>query len=200
MSIETLIEALRHIPEGRLTEDVREKLIPLLRECWHDFRGSSEASMRAWKLDRAEEFWWNPPLLSFTIEGHGATMLGSSRADLQNWTLNLTARDAQCSKERYRQIRPASPKLDVKPLASRVRESIRQGSGSNSDLVQNGVVVWKGDDEVWVYHGKLIPGGGYQQTVAGRRKRLRDELTNIMKPLGWKLLEVRQAMIFKKVA
>ena len=34
MSIETLIEALRHIPEGRLTEDVREKLIPLIRECW----------------------------------------------------------------------------------------------------------------------------------------------------------------------
>ena len=92
-----------------------------------------------------------------------------SGADLQKWTLNLTARHAQCSKESYRQLRPASPKLDVEPIASHVCESIREGSGSNSDLVQNGVVVWKGDDEVWVYHGKLIPGGGYQQTVAGRR-------------------------------
>ena len=91
-------------------------------------------------------------------------------------------------------------KQDVRIGQERKEESIREGSGSNSDLVQNGVVVWKGDDEVWVYHGKLIPGGGYQQTVAGRRKRLRDELTNIMKPLGWKLFEVRQAMIFKKVA
>jgi hypothetical protein len=130
----------------------------------------------------------------------GATMLGSSRADLQRWTLNLTARDAQCSKESYRQIHPASFKLNVKPIASRVCESIREGSGSNSDLVQNGVVVWKGDDEVWVYHGKLIPDDGYQQTVAGRRKRCRDELTNIMKPFGWNLLEVHRAMIFRKVA
>jgi hypothetical protein len=154
--------------------------------------------MHARKLDRAEKFWWKPPVLTFTIERHGATVLGSSRADLQRWELNLTTRDAECSKESYRQIHPATPKLDVKPIASRVCETIREGSGSNSDLVQNGVVVWKGDDEVWVYHGKLIPGGGYQQTVAGRRKRFRDELTNVMRSLDWKLLEVRQAMIFKK--
>ena len=200
MSIDTLIEVLKHIPQGRLTKDVRNKLIPLLSECWSDFRGSSEASMRAWKLDRAEEFLWNPPRPSFIIERHGATVLGSSRADLQRWELNLAARDARCWKESYRQIRPASPKLDVKPIASRVCETIREGSGSNSDLVQNGVVVWKGDDEVWVYHGKLIPGGGYRRTVTGRRKRFRDELTNIMTPLDWKLLEVSQAMIFKKAA
>jgi hypothetical protein len=200
MSIEALIEVLEHIPKGRLAKDVRDKLIPLLSECWHDFEGSSEASMREWKLDRDEDFFWNPPVLSFTIERHGATVLGSSRADIQRWKLNLTTRDAQCSKESYRQIHPASPKLDVKPIASRVCETIREGSGSNSDLVQNGVVVWKGDDEVWVYHGKLIRDDGYQQTVAGRRKRFRDELTNIMKPLGWKLLKVRQAMIFKKEA
>ena len=147
-----------------------------------------------------KDFSWKPPLLSFRIERHGATVRGSSRADLQGWVLNLTTREAQCSKESYRQIRPASGKLDVKPIALRVCETIREGSGSNSDLVQSDVVVWKGDDEVWVYHGKLISGGGYQQTVVGRRKRLRDELTNRIKPFGWTLLKVRQAMIFKKTA
>jgi hypothetical protein len=55
-------------------------------------------------------------------------------------------------------------------LALRVCETIREGSGSNSDLVQKGVVVWKGDDEVWAYQGKLNPGGGYQRTVVGQAK------------------------------
>ena len=129
MSIRILIEVLRRMPESRLTKDVPDKLLHLLEECWRDFRGSSEASMHAWKLDRAEDFSWKSPLFSFRIERHGATVLGSSRADLQRWVLNLTTREAQCSKESYLQIRPASGKLDVKPIASRVCETIREGSG-----------------------------------------------------------------------
>jgi hypothetical protein len=42
MSIDTLIEVLEHIPHGKLTKDVRDKLIPMLRECWPDFRGRAK--------------------------------------------------------------------------------------------------------------------------------------------------------------
>jgi hypothetical protein len=40
-------------------------------------------------VSRAEELSWNPPILSFTIERHGATARGSSRAELHEWTVNL---------------------------------------------------------------------------------------------------------------
>ena len=197
MTINTLIQVLGQTSPGALTKDVCDKVVPLLRECWQDFRGWDETSMQPWKLDRAEELHWNPPLLSFTIERHGAIVLGSTRAELQRWKLNLTTRTAQGLPQGYRQLRPVSPKLDVKSIAADVCEAVRQGSKSNSDLVRKGVVVWKGDDEVWIYHGKLIS-GGFKQTVGGRRKRFREELTNMMEPLGWKQLKLHQAMIFSK--
>jgi hypothetical protein len=200
MSVDALIQVLEHVPEGELTGDARHRVIRLLAECWQDFRGANETAMEAWKLGRAEELRWKSPFVSFTIERHGATVLGSSRAELQTWKLNLETRNAQCARKTFRQLRPASPRLDVKLIATRVCEIIREGSASNSDLVENGVVVWKSDDEVWIYHGKLIPGTGYSQTVAGRRKRFRDELTSMMKSLGWKLREIRRAMIFTKPA
>jgi hypothetical protein len=32
---------------------------------------------------------WNDPILAFTLEQHGGTVLGSSRADLERWIVNL---------------------------------------------------------------------------------------------------------------
>ena len=83
MIINTLIQVLGQTSPGALTKDVCDKVVPLLRECWQDFRGWDETSMQPRKLDRAEELHWNPPLLSFTIERHGAIVLGSTRAELQ---------------------------------------------------------------------------------------------------------------------
>jgi hypothetical protein len=198
MTITTLIQVLEPIPPGVLTKDVCDRVISLLRECWQEFSGSDETFMQPRKLHRAEQFQSNSPFLSFAIERHGATMLGSTRAELQRWEPNLTTQTARCFQQSYRQLERASPKVDVKPIAARVCETVRQGRKPKSDLVRNGVIEWRGDDEVWIYHGKLIPDEGYAQTVAGRRKRFRKELTNIMKPFGWKLLKVRQAMVFTK--
>jgi hypothetical protein len=52
-------------------------------------RGADETAMEGWKVSRAEELSWNPPILSFTIERHGATARGSSRAELHEWTVTL---------------------------------------------------------------------------------------------------------------
>jgi len=47
-------------------------------------------------------------------------------------------------------------------------------------------------------HGKLIPDNGYRQTIAGRRKRFREELTARMQTIGWTPVCVKQSMTFRK--
>jgi hypothetical protein len=132
--------------------------------------------MTAWKLHRPEDLSWNPPFLSFTIERHGAAMLGSSRAELHKWTVDLDKETAGCAQGRYRQLRAIAPRLNVKPIAARVRDAVQQGPAASCALVKDGIVVWNGNNQLSIKHGALIPGGGYEQTVAGRRRRFRNEL------------------------
>jgi len=42
-------------------------------------------------LGRMEEVLWSPPDLTFSIERHGAAALGSSRAELQEWMIDVVA-------------------------------------------------------------------------------------------------------------
>jgi len=166
----------------------------LLANCWHELEGAGETAMQARKLDRAEDVSWNPPVLSFTIERHGATVLGSSRAELHQWSVDMHQRTARCERGRYRQLLPTAPRLDVKAIAA-----VQQAPSSECDLVKSGILVWKSDEEIEVKHGRLVPGEGYQQTVAGRRRRFRKQLTERMQTIGWGLLSVQRSMTFRKI-
>ena len=83
--------------------------------------------------------------------------------------------------------------------AVRVCEAVQQGPSSDCDLVKLGILVWKSDDEIEVKHGRLVPGEGYQQTVADRRRRFRKQLTERMQTIGWGLLSVQRSMTFRKI-
>jgi hypothetical protein len=155
--------------------------------------------MKDCKLRRLEDLSWNPPVLSFTIERHGATVLGSTRGELHKWTVNPGLATAHCISGGYRQLMPTAPKLDVQSIAARVCDAVQQGPASNCDLVKKGIVVWHGSDHVSIKHGALVPSDGYQQTVAGRRRRFRNELTSRMNTLGWQLVSVQQTINFKKI-
>src|SRR5881628_2151218 len=49
----------------------------LLAMAWENLEGSEDQGMTSVKLlDRMEDVCWEPPELSFTIERHGATVLG----------------------------------------------------------------------------------------------------------------------------
>ena len=48
--------------------------------------------MWASKLGRMEKVEWQPPYLTFSIERHGATVKGSTRAELQNWQVDTSHR------------------------------------------------------------------------------------------------------------
>ncbi len=92
----------------------------LLSLCWHDLDGSTDTNMRAEKLWRIEQPSWNPPILEFSIERHGQTVNGSSRATVYRWSVNLEKGEAYIIGEKRRQLYSMDRCLDVKPIAQSV--------------------------------------------------------------------------------
>jgi hypothetical protein len=197
-TIQKLRAALHGVQQGKIENTEAGSVIALLAECWNLLEGASEESMSELKLHRAEQLSWNPPVLSFTMERHGATVLGSKRAELQNWAVNLDTGTADCTEGGYRQLIRATPELDVTSIVARVCEAVQEGPGQCA-LVKEGILVWHGEQQVEIKHGRLIPDIGFQQTVAGRRRRFRQKLTDGLSELGWQLRSVRRSMIFQRI-
>ena len=65
---------------GEIAETAR--VTALLAGCWHEFVGAESQRMHAGKLGRIENVRWEPPVLSFRIERHGAmgVLFGGTRA------------------------------------------------------------------------------------------------------------------------
>lgn len=200
ITIQKLAVLLRNTPAGVVPAGTRVKVLKMLEACWTEFDGSADSKMTYWKVVRKEgagDLVWDPPILSFTVDRHGAAVLGSSRAEKQEWRLDLEKKTAYRDTIGFRQIRPAAARLNVKPIAARVCETVRQGPNSNSALISKGILVWN-DDHIVVRHGMLIPNDGPQMTISGRRKRFRAELKCLMGAIGWELVEVGRSLTFKK--
>lgn len=166
--ISDLQALLAAIPPGPISDT--SQLESVLAACWDEF-GCHEGGMRGEKLHgRMENVTWSPPILEFRIERHGATALGSSRAELQAWGVNVEEGTATCSTVGRRQVEPMQPRLDVRPL---VEETVRMIlAHQESDRLK-----WNTDGSVRVLPGKVIPpGSAVKQTLQGRRKRFREAL------------------------
>ena len=172
--MESLLDA---VPPGPIHETA--KLERVLAEHWSEFTGD-DGGMDGYKLlNRMENVIWNPPTLTFQIERHGGTVMGSTRADLQEWTVDLEAMTAECEVIGYRQLWSRAPVFKAKPVAERVAGLII--TGKKDDYLK-----WNGPDEVRVVVGKfLAEGSAVKQTLAGRRKRFRQELKAFMRGTGW---------------
>ena len=135
--------------------------------------------MSAEKLDRLKDPVWDPPVLSFVIERHGETVLGSSRASLQHWSLNLETGKATCNPNySYRQLRPRDSPLKIEPLVEEVAGVITHGKEDDR-------LVWSGDrSTVRVLVSRFISGHS-KQTRQGRRKSFRDALDEKLCAKGW---------------
>jgi hypothetical protein len=200
MTIQKLIDFLRPVSPGTIPANISDQLFRLVVASWDEFSGSAETGMDTWKILRDEgpkDVTWSPPSLSFTIERHGATVLGSTRAEKQRWTLNLDKRTADHVQTGFRQLHPRAPRLDVGGLTDEVSKAVQEGPRSASQLVSGSVVVWKSDDELVIFHGKIV-GGGYQQTVSGRRRRFIADLKPKLRMIGWELISVGRGLTFKK--
>jgi hypothetical protein len=198
-SLSSLLTMLTNTPRGAIEGQVKHKVLSHLASCWDELKGADQTAMEPWKLARTEEMSWNPPILSFFIERHGATVAGSTRAELQHWSIDIHRRTADCMQAGRRQVRKASPRLSVEPIAARVCEAVQRGPTSQCDLVRERIIEWKDVNEVCIHHGKLILDQMPKQTVVDRRKRLRMELEARMQTIGWSLQKVQRSMVFKRM-
>jgi hypothetical protein len=168
---------LATLPPGLVQDkDAVERL--LIKE-WHGLSGSDDGGMQSRKLNgRTESMEWNPPVLTFTIERHGGTVNGSSRAELQRWRVDTAERSAKIASSGRRQLRPAAKRLDVRPLAEAVAKAIL--NSSESELVKK-----LPDGRIRVLIRTVIPDSEFEQTTAGRRKRFRKILEPLLTAAGW---------------
>jgi hypothetical protein len=168
-----LCDYLDSFGPGPITDTGR--LGGMLSSCWDELDGSDQEGMTSFKLHgRVEDATWNPPLLRFSIERHGATVRGSSRAERHGWTLDLQTKTATWERLGFRQVRPAARRLDVQALADAIFQLILEGQMDER-------LKWYEDGTVRVQIGKVIPeNSAVKQTLAGRRKRFRAALTELI--------------------
>ena len=177
-----LDDFLSTLPAGPLFD--RSVVEGLLRDLWDNFGGSDEGGMQAYKLSgRCEDLCWQPPYLTFSIERHGCTVNGSSRAEVQKWRVDLSTGTASIVSTGRRQLEPMSPRLNVKPLADKIARAIINEQKSQS-------LKRCPDGRVKVLIGTVIPEDTYPQTVAGRRRRFRKALESLLEAGGWVPAEI----------
>ena len=161
-------------------EDI-DTIATLLEDVWDNLIGSDAEGMAAYKLDgRIEEPTWEPPVLSFIIERHGGTVQGSSRAELQRWSVDIDTRMASVSPSGHRQLKVQAKRVDIKPIAEEISSIIVSGT-------QDERIKWNDENTAKVQINLILPeGSAKKQTLAGRRKRFREELTKQLAEHGWK--------------
>ena len=75
---------------GDLNEENQGTVEGLLAGCWDSLLLSDRGGMRPEKISsRLEKVNWDPPYLTFDIERHGGTVLGSQYAEIQSWKINV---------------------------------------------------------------------------------------------------------------
>lgn len=85
---------------------------------------------------------------------------------------------ATCEKGLYRQLKPMSPRLDVKPLALKISQLM---IGRCDDKM----LKWKDDNSVQLIISEIVPDNCVLQTLTARRKRFRAELNKILERTVW---------------
>lgn len=152
----------------------------LLADHWDQFDGSDAGGMEAYKLlHRMETVQWQPPILTFIIERHGGTVCGSTRAELQHWSVDLDAKTATITKTGHRQLVPMAPRLSIKAIAQEVAQTILDGK-------QDDRLHWLDENTVMLRASSMFPtGSGFKMTVEGRRKTLCRYVEEILKDHGW---------------
>jgi hypothetical protein len=143
-----------------------------------ELEGSGLEGMTAAKLHRIESVEWHPPVLSFWLERHGGTVMGSTRAEMHRWTVDLDSGIANCEETgRYRQLYDRDKPLRVEPLVAGVVGAI--GAVNKDPRLK-----WYADGTVRVLVSSLVS-GEFKQTVSGRRRRFREALDRELRAIGW---------------
>jgi hypothetical protein len=176
--LEKLKAWLRNVRPGKIDDD--SDLSTLLADAWDEIQGTRAQNTQNYKLiDRIERVVWEPPVLEFTIERHGGTVQGSSRAELHRWTIDLNQGVARCNPSAgFRQIIPSDKKMDVEVPAGEVAAAIVARR-------EDARLKWDNDMQIVQVLVSNFIGGRSKQTVAGRRKRFRTCLEQKLAESAW---------------
>ena len=151
-----------------------------LRQAWDYLEGGSDGGMEAYKLHlRTRNMTWDPPILSFDIERHGAIVAGGSGyAEIQTWDVDIDKGTASIVNTRNRRVLPMQPRFDTEALAKELAEVITSHR-------EDPRIRWSKDGtRVQVRFGAALPAAS-QQTSEGRRKRLNKTLSERLESLRW---------------
>jgi hypothetical protein len=193
--LEELRNQLASTMPGKVPDREMDDIVRILKRHWDDLTGSDDGGMEAGKLTdrrgkvRAEEVQWNPPILNFRIERHGARVLGSTRGELQTWEINLTQGTATITALGYRQLEPMDARLDVKRLADETAAMVVSGCESPR-------LKWVNPNRVRVLTADVIPTTN-KQTTTSRRKRFVAALEPILDSQGWQRVQVNNLLVFE---
>jgi hypothetical protein len=163
-------------------------VVSLLATCWNDLAVTDRTNMRPDKLSRIEQPTWNPPFLEFSIERHGQTVNGSTRATVYRWKADLEKGTAKIIDEKPRQLYAMDARLNLKSIVESLAEAIIKGNGDPR------IAIGK-DGTVRLKVGEIVPATN-AWTTSDRRKRLRKHLSEMLSPHGW--TEIRTNVYGKK--
>jgi len=183
IKLDQIRKFLESQPAGPLSPEISSSVMGMVIGVWDLLPNSALHATSAYKIGRAEDVHWEPPVLSFVLERHGATAMGSTRAELHLWRLNLETGNLEGDTTRYRQLYPRAKSLNVNPIAENLAKAIISKDTSDERLD------WKNSNRVKLRMALIIPDDTHARTVVDRRKRFRKALNEILLPNGWK--EVR---------
>ena len=180
-----LESVLRALPPAAVKRDRWDALHEALVRAWPFLRGSDDEGTTADKLWRAEAPAWDGKHLTFTLERHGATVNGSSRAELHKWSVDPVSSTATIVSRSRRQLSKMSSRVDVRPIADELTKAILAGA-------MDARLKWtKAGEEVRILVGAIDELGGVPETAAGRRRRFRAAVVERLRASGWEAIPGR---------
>jgi hypothetical protein len=149
-----------------------------LMACWHCLECGSDGGIKAEELaGRIEGLAWTPPLISFQIELHGATVQGSTRSMVQSWQVDVDRGTASISGSAQRQLYQMEQRLDIRWVAAELAAAICQRRPDSR-------ISWRDGAATVITASTVVTAN--RQTTAARRKRLTKELQRLMAERGWR--------------
>lgn len=181
--LEELRSYLARISAKELGHGEHEEAERLLFKCWCELEIlSDDAKLEPYKLlHRTEGLTWNPPLLSFDIERHAATVGGSIYAHVYSWTVNVESGTATMEENpTRRQVRSKDKALKVAPIADEIVRLV-----VNRERDER--LKWSKDSsQVTLLFNKIIKATNWR-TRAGRKERFWKVFEKEIQGRGWEV-------------
>jgi hypothetical protein len=170
------------LQNGEVPESDVEILEKLLMHYWNRFSGSESEGMEGYKLvGRMEDVYCKYPILTFDIERHGDTVLGSKKTEIHTWFVDIEIKQANCQKSgRYKLIEARNYSLDVVLIAEELTKLILNHQ-------EDPRLKWKKDGTVHIKIGDIISIHCHAN-LNGRRYYFKKKVDEILLPLGWQKL------------